>query len=396
MSSAHLEHLTRHMHAYVDDGRLPGTYCLIARRNKIVYLDTYGRRDIENDLPVETDTIYRFFSMSKPITSIAVMQLCEQGRVKLTDPVEKYIPSFADMQVFEGGSTTAPRLRPAKTKMNIHHLLTHMSGLTYGFMNAHSVDAIYRANGFDFGVRHEGLGATIDSLASLPLMCDPGAEWNYSHSTDVLGRVVEVISGQPFGEYLQDHVLGPLGMIDTAFRVREGESHRLASNYSPHPRPNKATLLDAAETSPFQNEPAWEGGGGGLVSTMSDYHRFCLMLMNKGELDGLRVIGRKTLEFMTSNHLPDGKDLESSGTPLWSETPYTGVGFGLGFSVQLDPAMTQVVSRPGAYAWGGAASTAFWCDPAEELHVIFLTQLLPSSHHPIRPELKQLIYGALC
>lgn len=395
MSSAHLEHLTRHLHAYVDDGRLPGTFCLVARGDRIAYLDHYGKRDIENDRPVELDTIYRFFSMTKPITSVAAMQLYEQGRLKLTDPVEKFIPSFADMQVYVGGNIQAPRLRPATTQMTVHHLLTHMSGLTYGFMQAHPVDGIYRENGFDFGVRHSGLADTCDKLAALPLMCDPGAEWNYSHSTDVLGRVVEVVSGQTLGEYLNQHVLDPLGMVDTAFRVRDGQGHRLASNYSPHPKTDQAFLIDSADTSPYLKDPSWEGGGGGLVSTMHDYHRFCRMLMNGGELDGQRIIGRKTLEFMTMNHLPGDKDLQSSGTPLWSETPYVGVGFGLGFSVQLNPAMTQVISSPGEFAWGGAASTAFWCDPAEELHVIFLTQLVPSSHHPIRPELKQLIYGAL-
>ena len=395
MSSAQLEHLSRHLDAYVDDGRLPGVYCLVARQNKVVYLHHYGRRDIENDRPVELDTIYRFFSMSKPITSVATMQLYEQGRIKLTDAVETYIPSFADMQVWDGGSAEKPRLRPASTKMTIHHLLTHMSGLTYGFMHAHPVDTIYRKSGFDFGIRHEGLAATCDALAELPLMCDPGAAWNYSHSTDVLGRIVEVVSGKSFGQYLQDHILGPLGMVDTGFRVRDGQAHRLASNYFPHPQTGMAALLDAADTSPFQNDPTWEGGGGGLVSTMSDYHRFCQMLMNGGTLDGQRIIGRKTLQFMTMNHLPGGKDLQSSGTPLWSETPYIGVGFGLGFSVQIDPAQTQVISSPGEFAWGGAASTAFWCDPAEDLHVIFLTQLVPSSHHPIRPELKQLVYGAL-
>ena len=395
MSSAQLVHLDRHLHEYVDDGRLPGTFVMVARGGKVVHLDRYGMADMEQQRPVELDTVYRFFSMTKPITSIAIMQLYEQGRLKLSDPVEKYIPSFADMQVLIGGSSQRPVTRPASTQMNIHHLLTHMSGLTYGFQYASVVDALYRAAGFEFGQKLGNTEETIDVLASLPLMCDPGAEWNYSMSTDVLGRVVEVVSGQRFGEYLEEHVLGPLGMVDTGFHCPEESHHRLASNYYPHPQTGLATLMDPADKSPFGRPARFEGGGGGLVSTMSDYHRFCLMLMNGGTLDDRRIIGRKTLSFMTKNHLPGGKDLASSGRPLFSETPYDGVGFGLGFSVQLDTGQSQMIGSEGEFAWGGAASTAFWCDPAEDLHVIFPTQLTPSSHHPIRAELKQLIYGAL-
>ena len=368
---------------------------MIARGGKVVYVDMYGKRDIENDLPVEPDSIYRFFSMSKPITSIALMQLYEQGRVKLSDPVEKYIPAFANMQVVVGGSSQKPQLRPASTTMNLHHLLTHMSGLTDGFQYATVADALYRAAGFEFGQRLGNTEDTINALAQLPLMCDPGSQWNYSMSTDVVGRVIEVVSGQLLGDYLEQNIFAPLGMIDTGFHVREENHHRFSSNYFPNPATGLATLMDASTTSPMRKPAIFEGGGGGLVSTMADYHQFCLMLMNKGMLGGKRIIGRKTLEFMTLNHLPNGGDLVSCGTPLFSETPYDGVGFGLGFSVQMSPAASQVVSSPGEFAWGGAASTAFWCDQAEDLHVIFLTQLTPSSHHPIRPELKQLIYGAL-
>jgi len=395
MSSTQMEHLTRHMHAYVDDGRLPGVNTLVSRGGKIVYLDMYGERDMEKHLPVVADTVYRFYSMSKPITSIAFMQLYEQGRVMLSDPVEKFLPAFKDMQVFDGGSNQSPVTRPASTKMTMHHLLTHMSGLTYGFMQASVVDSIYRANGFDFGSKLGNTTETIDALAALPLLCDPGTAWNYSHSTDVVGRIIEVISGQQLGDYLSEHVYDPLGMTDTGFHVHDDAHDRFSSNYIPHPKTGKATLLDASDTSPALKSAQFEGGGGGLMSTMYDYHQFCRMLMAGGTLDKTRVIGRKTLDFMTSNHLPGGGDLVSCGTPLFSETPYDGVGFGLGFSVQLNPAITKVVSSPGEFAWGGAASTAFWCDPAEDLHVIFLTQLLPSSYHPIRTELKQLVYSSL-
>ena len=396
LSTERLARLTSHVHSYVDDGRFAGTATLIARGGRIAYLDHYGSRDIENGLPIERDTIYRIFSMTKPITSIALMQLYEQAKVKLNDPVERYIPSFSDMRVFDGGSLNRPRFRPAAGPMTVHHVLTHMSGLTYGFQWANPVDAMYRQSPLEGPDRRNmTTEEVVDHLAALPLLCDPGAEWNYSMSTDVVGRLVEVISGQPLDEYIQEHITGPLGMVDTGFSVRSGDVDRFAACYACPANATEKTLLDTPSTSAYLDHPKFFSGGGGLVSTMADYHRFASALMRGGELDGERIIGRKTLSFMTSNHLPEGRDLVQSGTPLFSETPYEGVGFGLGFSVQLDPAITRVISTPGEFGWGGMASTVFFCDPVEDLHVIFLTQLVPSSRHSIRPELKALVHQAL-
>ena len=294
-------------------------------------------------------------------------------------------------------------------------MLTHTSGLTYDFHFANEVDALYRANGFNWGAPGN-LSQTCEALASLPLLFDPGTEWNYSYSTDVLSRVIELVSGQSLDDYLVEHVTGPLGMADTGFEVPPADVDRFAANYTtavlaardfagntgpsiPAYRPDdpglRRTLLDDPRTSAYLAPPKILSGGGGLVSTMGDYHRFTQMLRNGGELDGARVIGRRTLDFMVSNHLPGGTDLTECGRALFSETVFDGVGFGLGFSVVLDPAKAKMVSSKGEFAWGGAASTAFWVDPVEDITVVFLTQLLPSSTHPIRPELKALVYQAL-
>ena len=390
-----LERLGTHLRRYVDDGRLPGTNVLVSRGGKVVYHDVYGYRDVERSLPVEGDTIYRFYSMTKPITSIALMQLYENGLLQLKDPISKWIPAFADTRVFVGGDAVKPETREPAREISIHDLLTHTSGLTYHFHMANAVDEMYRRAGFEWTKSPGDLEYQCDLVASLPLLFDPGTEWNYSYSTDVVGRIIELVSGVNLDEYFQRHIFEPLGMVDSGFSVPESESSRFASCYYPAAKTLKATLLDDAQRSRYLREPPALSGGGGLVSTLRDYHRFTQALRNGGELDGCRIIGRKTLEFMTTNHLPGGVDLTECGRPLFSETAYDGVGFGLGFSVVIDPAKAKVLSQKGEYAWGGAASTAFWVDPVEDLTVIFLTQLLPSSTHPIRPEMKSLVYQAL-
>ena len=390
-----LERLGTHLRRYVDDGRLPGTNVLVSRGGKVVYHDVYGYRDVERSLPVEGDTIYRFYSMTKPITSIALMQLYENGLLQLKDPISKWIPAFADTRVFVGGDAVEPETREPAREISIHDLLTHTSGLTYHFHMANTVDEMYRRAGFEWTKSPGDLERQCDLVASLPLLFDPGTEWNYSYSTDVVGRIIELVSGVNLDEYFQRHIFEPLGMVDSGFSVPESESSRFASCYYPAAKTLKATLLDDAQRSRYLREPPALSGGGGLVSTLRDYHRFTQALRNGGELDGYRIIGRKTLEFMTTNHLPGGADLSEYGRPLFSETAYDGVGFGLGFSVVIDPAKAKVLSQKGEYAWGGAASTAFWVDPVEDLTVIFLTQLLPSSTHPIRAEMKSLVYQAL-
>ena len=390
-----LARLDNHFRAYVDDGRLPGWLLLVSRGGKVAHLAMYGQRDKEAGLPVELDTLWRIYSMTKPITSVAAMMLYEEGAFELKDPVSRFIPAFADVRVFRGGSALAPVTAPATEPVRVWHLLTHTAGLTYGFHHAHPVDGLYRAAGFEWGAP-EGfdLAACCDAWAGLPLLFEPGAEWNYSVATDVLGRVVEVASGTSLDRFLSERIFQPLGMVDTAFSAPPGETGRVATLYGARPtdrRPFRLDSMGAAALTP----PVFLSGGGGLVSSAADYHRFTQMLRGGGELDGVRLLGTRTLRYMTRNHLPGGADLEAFGRPLFAETTFQGVGFGLGFSVVDDPAANKVLSSAGEFAWGGAASTAFWVDPVEDITAAFFTQLLPSSTHPIRSQLKQLVYQAL-
>jgi CubicO group peptidase (beta-lactamase class C family) len=390
-----LRRIDSHFSRYVEDGRLPGWLVLVSRAGKVVHLSTHGHRDKEAGLPVEIGTVFRIYSMTKPITSVAAMTLYEEGAFELKDPVSRFIPSFSDVRVYRSGSALNPATEPATEPVRLWHLLTHTAGLTYGFHHAHPVDAMYRAAGFEWG-HPEGadLEACCEAWAGLPLLFQPGTEWNYSVATDVLGRVVEVASGQPLDRFLQERVFGPLGMSDTGFWVAEHDAERLAALYTAAPGMRQGVRNDAMGKAAL-TKPTCLSGGGGLVSTAADYHRFTQMLLQRGELEGTRLLGTRTMEYMTQNHLPDGADLEAFGRPLFTETTFAGVGFGLGFSVTDDPVKNKVLSSGGEFAWGGAASTAFWVDPAEEITALFLTQLLPSSTHPVRSQFKQLVYQAL-
>jgi CubicO group peptidase (beta-lactamase class C family) len=380
-----LGRIDRHFARYVDDGRLAGWLVLVARSERIVHLSTYGRRDIEADLPVELDTRWRIYSMTKPITSVAAMSLWEEGAFELKDPVSRFVPAFGDVHVHDAG--------PAREPVRMWHPLTHTAGLTYGFHHAHPVDAMYREAGFDLQRPDVDLAAACDTWASLPLLFEPGSEWNYGVSTDVLGRVVEVIAGAPLDEVLRERVLDPLGMGDTAFEVTGDDGvAKLAALYTPGAgAPARIDLLGDE----ILSSPTFLSGGGGLASTAADYHRFARMLLRRGELDGVRVLGSRTVDFMARNHLPGGVDLEAFGRPLFAETTFDGVGFGLGFSVVVDPVANKVPASVGDYGWGGMASTVFWVDPVQRLTVLFMTQLLPSSTYPIRSELRQLVHSAL-
>ncbi|MEO5723939.1 MAG: serine hydrolase domain-containing protein [Ilumatobacteraceae bacterium] len=390
-----LARIDRHFQRYVDDGRLPGWLISIARHGKVAHLSMAGQRDIESGAAVDADTIWRIYSMTKPLTAVAALTLWEQGAFELRDPVSKYIPAFAQTKVWRSGSTTNPMLEPMREPMQLWHLLSHTSGLTYGFMNAHPVDAMYRQAGFEWGVPADAdLAAICDRLAALPLVFQPGTEWNYSMGLDVLGRVIEVITGQRFDEHLSTAVLQPLGMHDTAWSVAAADTGRLAALYGVHPATGSAMRLEAFGNAAL-TPPAAHLGGGGLVSTAYDYHRFTQMLINEGELDGVRVLSPSSVRYMASNHLPGGVDLATFGRPLFSEGAFDGVGFGLGVSVTIDPVAGKVPGSVGEFAWGGAASTAFWVDPVEDMTVQFFTQLLPSSSHPIRSQLKQLVYQAI-
>jgi CubicO group peptidase (beta-lactamase class C family) len=389
-----LRRIDTHFARYVDDGRLPGWLAVVARHGQVVHVGSSGHRNRETGAPIETDTIFRIYSMSKPITSVAAMLLYEEGAFELKDPLHRYIESFRGQRVYRSGSSAAPATVPATEPIRIWHLLTHTSGLTYGFQHAHPVDAMYRAAGYEWAAP-EGvdLAGACDAWASMPLLFEPGTEWNYSVSTDVLGRLVEVLSGMPLDAFLRERLFEPLGMTETSFHVGDADHDRLAAFYVAGPG-RKAVPFEAMGRAALK-PPAVLAGGGGLVSTAHDYHRFTQFLLNRGELDGVRLLSGRTVDYMTRNHLPGGADLEAVGRPLFAETTFDGIGFGLGFAVVLDPAANKVLSTAGSYSWGGAASTAFWVDPAEGITATFFTQLLPSSTHPIRTQLSQLVYQAL-
>ncbi|MFN8493793.1 MAG: serine hydrolase domain-containing protein [Caldilineaceae bacterium] len=384
-----LANIAPHLNRYVDSGKLPGYLVMVARRGQPAYLRTYGLCDVENQKPVAEDTIFRIYSMTKPITSVAIMQLYERGHFLLDNPVSRFIPEFKDLRVFAGGDASKFETTPAARQVTMRDLLSHTAGFAYGTSGNHAVDDMYRERKILTGT----LGEMVQKLSDLPLLFDPGSRWSYSLATDILGYLVEVISGQSLAAYFTEHILGPLGMVDTAFSVPEAKLARFAANYSYHE--GGFRLIDSPTNSTYSQPPTFLSGGGGLVSTVQDYFRFAQMLLNKGELEGVRILGRKTVELMTTNHMPNNGDLSSMGMPVFSETPYDGIGFGLGFSVMLNPAKAQILGSPGEYAWGGAASTAFWIDPVEEQIVIFLTQLMPSSSYPIRRELRVLTYGAI-
>ena len=379
---------------YLQPGRMPCAQVLIARHGEIVHEFVGGRRDVARDLASGADTIFRIYSMTKPITSVAFMMLVEEGKVALDDPVHRFIPEWANLGVFNAGVTGGFLTKPVARPMQMVDLLRHTSGLTYGFQNRTNVDAAYRKAGVGEIGSTLPLEAMIQTLATLPLEFSPGEAWNYSVSTDVLGYLVGKIAGVPFEQFLQERIFTPLGMTDTGFRVREGQGGRFASCYNATPK-GGLDLQDDATTSPYLQPPSFVSGGGGLVSTAADYMKFCQMLLNRGEFGGVQFIAPKTLDLMTANHLPDGKDLTQLSRSLFSEATNAGVGFGLGFAVVQDAPRTLVPCSDGEFYWGGAASTAFWVDPAEDLSVVFMTQVLPSSAYPVRRELRTLVYSAL-
>jgi CubicO group peptidase (beta-lactamase class C family) len=379
---------------YIKPGKLPCAVTLVARRGEIVHRSVQGLMDVERARPARRDTLFRIYSMTKPITSIALMQLYEQGRLLLDDPVHKYIPSWANLRVYKAGVHPNFLTTAAARPMTVRDLLTHQSGLTYGFMNRTNVDAAYRALHLDGGKGHT-LERLVDELSRLPLEFSPGTAWNYSVATDVCGYLVQVISGMPLDEYFRRHIIEPLGMDDTFFSVPADKIERFAACYQYQPG-DRFSLQDDPQTSHFTSEHGYLSGGGGLISTVDDYYRFAQALANGGELDGARIIGSRTLQFMRLNQLPGNSDLPSlAAAGSFSETPYDGTGFGLGFSVKLDVAKSQTIGSVGEYGWGGMASTNFFIDPVEELLMIFMTQLIPSSTYPLRQELRSIVYGAL-
>ena len=380
---------------YIQPEKIAGCLTLISRRGEIAHLSAMGSMDRERNKPMATDTIFRFYSMTKPITSVALMQLHEQGMFQLTDPVSRFIPQWRDLQVICGGGWPNFETRPAERPMSMRDVLSHQSGLTYGFMEGPLEMAYNKADVYQAAaMRGRDLQSMIDRLAEMPLKFSPGDNWNYGVSTDVCGYLVQAISGQRFDEYLQEHIFDPLGMEDTGFDVPPEKIDRFAANYERGPD-KRLRLLDDPATSHYAEPQTFFSGGGGLVSTAHDYHRFCQMLLNGGELDGARLLGPKTIELLTMNHLPDGQDLSERALGTFSETANDGVGFGLGFAMIVDIPRTQNVGSLGEYYWGGAASTIFWIDPVEDMIVIFLTQFMPSGTFNFRGQIKQILYPGL-
>jgi CubicO group peptidase (beta-lactamase class C family) len=394
-SSARLKNIDRCLQQrYLDPGKLPCAQILVARRGQVVYQTVLGRMDVERNRAASEDTIYRVYSMTKPITSIAFMMLVEQGLVALDDPVHRYIPAWRDLGVYVGGVHGMFRVERVQKPMTILDLMRHTSGLTYGFQMKTNVDAAYRKLKIGEFEGDTTLDDMIANLATLPLEFAPGTAWSYGVSTDVIGYLIGKISGQSFPDYIRERILKPLKMVDTDFQVAPDKAQRLAACYTAT-ADSKLKLQDDPTKSPYLKPPSFYSGGAGLLSTAADYLRFCRMCLNGGELDGVRLVSPKTLQLMTRNHLPDNKELPQISRSLFSEATYNGVGFGLGFAVTVDQPRTLILGSNGEYTWGGLASTLFWIDPREELIGIFLTQLMPSSTYTVRREVRTLVYGAM-
>lgn len=371
---------------YLDNGKLPFASLLVGRGDEIACQWNSGVAD---------DAIFRIASMTKPITSVAFMQLVEQGKVALTDPVAKYIPEFAKLGVFVAGGGNIPFVsRPPTTPMRIVDVLRHTTGFTYSFQERSNVDAAYRRAEVESWTKNTSQ-SFVDALAKIPLEFDPGTQWNYSVSTDILGILVERISGQPLADYFRDHIFAPLGMEDSFFTVPADKAARIPQCFVFDAETKLKLHDEAGADSLWAKGWSFNSGGGGLASTVADYHRFCRMLLNGGALDGVQIISPKTLELMTANHLPGGQDLTQMSKSLFSEAEMAGIGFGLGFATTIDSAATLTPCSTGDFYWGGMYSTAFFVDPVEDIIMIFMTQLMPSSTYPVRREIKTMIYSAL-
>lgn len=384
---------------YVSEGKIPGYNCLISQNSEEVVYFQNGLKDVERSKLIDRNTLFRIYSMTKPLTSVALMQLYEQGLLLLDDPVHRYIPEWKNLKVFKSGDATDFEVSDSDRPMTIKDLLLHTAGLTYGFQQSHAVDEIYRREGISSQVEGATLKTMAEQLVDIPLQFSPGSHWNYSIATDVLGYLIEIISGQSLDAYFQEHILTPLGMTDTSFSVPPDQSQRFAACYLHSNSINESgtyyDLEDDPENSRYLKTPTLLSGGGGLVSSIDDYYVFCKMLLNNGEYKGVRLLGSKTVEYMSRNHLPLDKDLAAMDQSRYSETNYNGVGFGLGFSVVTNAAQSGVMCSEGEIAWGGLASTCFWVDPEEEIIVIFMTQLIPSGCYPIRDQLRATVYQAL-
>ncbi|HEX4195854.1 MAG TPA: serine hydrolase domain-containing protein [Caulobacteraceae bacterium] len=397
MSPDRLERLAAFFQSrYVEPGKLPCVQMLVARRGELVYRAELGRMNLEGPSPLRPDAIFRLASMSKPITSVGMMLLVEEGLVALDDRVDAILPEWAGQGVYEAGDLASGfRTHPPKRPMQIIDLLRHTSGLTYGFQQRNNVDAAYRLVNTDTIDRAGGVRALAGDLARIPLEFSPGEMWNYSISTDILGHLIERLADQPLDDFLEARVFRPLSMNDTGFRVPPAKAARLVSCYGLQPDGTMAPY-EISGPDAFLRKREMLAGGGGMVSTGEDYLRFCQMLANGGVLQGVQVLSPVTVDLMRRNHLPGGTDIPSCMAGSYSEAAtYEGMGFGLGFSVVMTAEKPLTLGSQGTYGWGGATSTFFWIDPSEQLIGIFLSQLVPSNAYPIHRQMRALVYSAL-
>ena len=377
---------------YVDEGKLPFAALVVMRRGKVAYSSIYGKRDIEKQHPVLEDGLYRVYSMSKLITTVAALSLFETGELMLDDPITRYLPNFRNQKVYSSGDFDNMSLHDLASPVTIHQLMNHTSGFTYGAFDPGPVGRALRKAKIDFGKTNESLENIVERLSTTPLCFQPGSSWRYGVSTDVLGRIIEVITGKHLESVFKERIFDPLKMTDTSFSVPDDKLDKFCALYT-RTNENPLKKLEDADDSRFRQPVIMNSGGGGLVSSMRDYVSFVEMIRRLGKLDGERVLGRKTVQYMMENHLPG--DMASMGQKTFSEMPMTGVGFGLGGAVLLDPVRSEILGSKGEFTWGGVASTAFWIDPLEDISVVFMTQLIPSSSYPIRRELRVLVYQAL-
>jgi CubicO group peptidase (beta-lactamase class C family) len=404
LSAARLARLDEVMQRrYVDSGHLPGILTMIYRRGQLAHTGMAGHMDVERNKPMRDDALFRIYSMSKPITAVALMMLAEEGMIGLDDEVAAHIPSWRNLGVYSTGlpsiiATSGPQFltTPPARPMKVVDLVTHTSGLTYGFLNRTNVDAAYRRAKIADPSAEGGLDAMVDALSGIPLEFSPGTAWNYSVSIDVMGYLVQKLSGLSFGEFLRTRLFEPLGMRDTAFWCPEEKIGRFASCYLPKAG-GGLQVQDDAGASTYGKPPNLESGGGGLVSTAHDYLRFCRMMLNGGTLDGVQILSPKTVALFSLNHLPNNGEVATMATPgAFSETSYAGVGFSIGCGVNVNVAKTRLPGTLGEFFWGGAAATAFWIDPKEDLTVVFMTQVIGSPVRlTLRRDLRTLVYSAM-
>ena len=380
------------MQGYIDEGKLPGAMTMISRHGEIIFLECLGKSDLESDLEIQPDTIFRIYSMTKPIVSVGFMTLCESGLLKFDDPLSDFLPMFRDMEVYRSGQDDLVRTESARSAISIRHLLTHTSGFCYGMFDDTPLASLYKSRQVEFYPDDGPLEAVVTRLSELPLLFHPGSRWNYGVSTDVLGHVIEVVSGQPLDVFLTKQVFEPLGMSDTAFRLSGHNLGRFSALYEATTE-NPMRLADPRKGSVYSDEVTTLSGGAGLLSTASDYFQFTEMIRRGGQGPEGPLLQPKTIADMTRNQLPG--DLASMGQGTFNEISYDGIGFGLGFSVVIDPKLVGYACAAGEGAWGGLASTAFWIDPMNDLSVSFFTQLAPSDLSPIRWDLRNLVYQAL-